>query len=112
VDQVAVLRTIINKKPPKNGRKQRPAEHNNFYKKCGAGRDRTDDLCLARAALSQLSYSPTGVKITKGKKLQKMVGQGRLELPTSRLSGVHSYHLSYWPSLVIVFIKINKRSFK
>jgi hypothetical protein len=26
-----------------------------------------------------------------------MVGQGRLELPTSRLSGVCSNHLSYWP---------------
>ncbi len=27
-------------------------------KECGADRDRTDDLRLARAALSQLSYSP------------------------------------------------------
>ena len=26
-----------------------------------------------------------------------LVGQGRLELPTSRLSGVRSNHLSYWP---------------
>ena len=26
-----------------------------------------------------------------------MVGPGRLELPTSRLSGVRSNHLSYWP---------------
>ena len=26
----------------------------------GAGRDRTDDLRLAKAALSQLSYSPEG----------------------------------------------------
>jgi hypothetical protein len=26
-----------------------------------------------------------------------VVGQGRLELPTSRLSGVRSNHLSYWP---------------
>jgi hypothetical protein len=26
-----------------------------------------------------------------------MVGQGRVELPTSRLSGVRSNHLSYWP---------------
>jgi hypothetical protein len=25
------------------------------------------------------------------------VGQGRVELPTSRLSGVRSNHLSYWP---------------
>ena len=27
----------------------------------------------------------------------KDVGQGRVELPTSRLSGVRSNHLSYWP---------------
>jgi hypothetical protein len=28
-----------------------------------------------------------------------LVGQGRLELPTSRLSGVRSNHLSYWPDM-------------
>ena len=28
------------------------------------------------------------------------MGQGRLELPTSRLSGVRSNHLSYWPGPV------------
>ena len=27
------------------------------------------------------------------------MGQGRVELPTSRLSGVRSNHLSYWPSV-------------
>ena len=43
----------------------------------GADRDRTDDLRLAKPALSQLSYSP-------------MVGLGRFELPTSRLSGARS----------------------
>lgn len=32
--------------------------------KSGAERDRTDDLCLARAALSQLSYSPTPLYCT------------------------------------------------
>ncbi len=26
------------------------------------------------------------------------MGQGRVELPTSRLSGVRSNHLSYWPN--------------
>ncbi len=30
-----------------------------------------------------------------------MVGLGRLELPTSRLSGVRSNHLSYKPALAI-----------
>ena len=44
----------------------------------GGERVRTDDLLLAKQALSQLSYTP------------KMVGPGRLELPTSRLSGVRS----------------------
>ena len=53
---------------------------------CGADRDRTDDLRLAKPALSQLSYSPS-----------RVVGLGRFELPTSRLSGVRSNHLSYRP---------------
>ena len=57
----------------------------------GARRDRTDDILLAKQALSQLSYGP--VLETK-----LMVGPGRLELPTSRLSGVRSNHLSYGPS--------------
>ena len=33
-----------------------------------------------------------------GRPAAKMVGPGRLELPTSRLSGVRSNHLSYGPS--------------
>ncbi len=57
----------------------------------GAERARTVDLRLAKPALSQLSYSPI-----KSYQTQE-VGQGRLELPTSRLSGVRSNHLSYWP---------------
>ena len=75
----------------------------------GADRDRTDDLRLAKPALSQLSYSPEGLSFpsafaggpshralsTLGR--ESAVGQGRLELPTSRLSGVCSNHLSYWP---------------
>src|ERR1700722_704234 len=63
---------------------------------CGADRDRTDDLRLAKPALSQLSYSPSGV----ARAAEERVGQGRVELPTSRLSGVRSNHLSYWPSQV------------
>ena len=74
----------------------------------GADRDRTDDLRLAKPALSQLSYSPGVVARTAcalpaihrpdGRRpADKRVGQGRLELPTSRLSGVRSNHLSYWP---------------
>ena len=109
----------------------------------GAGRDRTDDLRLAKPALSQLSYSPNRLDHQRqavgfgelsqqpnGQKPQgqspspivrrpvrsaaiedrdsvrtnnhspkRMVGPGRLELPTSRLSGVRSNHLSYGPIL-------------
>ena len=49
----------------------------------GAGRDRTDDLKLAKLPLSQLSYAPI------------LVGQGGLEPPTPRLSSVCSNQLSY-----------------
>ena len=55
----------------------------------GADRDRTGDPLLAKQVLSQLSYSP--------KRNHVMVGLGRLELPTSPLSGVRSNHLSYRP---------------
>src|SRR6185295_19516539 len=48
----------------------------------GADRVRTDDLRLARAALSQLSYSPV-----RWPERPAVVGLGRFELPTSRLSG-------------------------
>jgi hypothetical protein len=57
----------------------------------GADRVRTDDLRLARAALSQLSYSPVVPERAA------VVGLGRFELPTSRLSGVRSNQLSYRP---------------
>jgi hypothetical protein len=55
----------------------------------GANRDRTDDLLLAKQALSQLSYGP----------IKKLVGLGRVELPTSPLSGVRSNQLSYRPGV-------------
>ena len=84
----------------------------------GARRDRTDDLMLAKHALSQLSYGPEvclqGALSARGASAQRakaadaaarrlracqrqMVGPGRLELPTLRLSGVRSNHLSYGP---------------
>jgi hypothetical protein len=68
----------------------------------GARRDRTDDLMLAKHALSQLSYGP--VPEDECFKLEerhirsiKVVGLGRLELPTSRLSSARSNQLSYKP---------------
>ena len=50
----------------------------------GGGRDRTDDLKLAKLPLSQLSYAPI-----------QLVGQGGFEPPTPRLSSVCSNQLSY-----------------
>jgi hypothetical protein len=57
----------------------------------GADRVRTDDPRLAKPVLSQLSYSPRS---------SSMVGLGRFELPTSRLSGGRSNPLSYRPERV------------
>lgn len=87
----------------------------------GARRDRTDDLMLAKHALSQLSYGPvtrrrsasqkSGVALrampdtlrivlrgdaTRSQR-RSVVGLGRLELPTSRLSSARSNQLSYKP---------------
>ena len=84
----------------------------------GAERDRTADPLLAKQVLSQLSYSPIssiapnffGVRqLPRHRsfpaapcvaKRQSMVGPGRLELPTPRLSSVCSNQLSYGPILV------------
>jgi hypothetical protein len=66
----------------------------------GARRDRTDDLMLAKHALSQLSYGPiTRRRMPRFKETRsiEMVGLGRLELPTSRLSSARSNQLSYKP---------------
>ena len=59
----------------------------------GARRDRTDDLMLAKHALSQLSYGP----VSRPAGAQIMVGLGGLEPPTSRLSSARSNQLSYKP---------------
>jgi hypothetical protein len=66
----------------------------------GASRDRTGDLLLAKQALSQLSYGP--VRSARVWPADKLVGLGRLELPTSPLSGVRSNHLSYRPSRALL----------
>lgn len=99
----------------------------------GAERDRTADPLLAKQVLSQLSYSPSS-SITSRTKPQgsatihiachsiipnphshmQMVGPGRLELPTPRLSSVCSNQLSYGPIREtgrrgFVFLKKEKR---
>jgi hypothetical protein len=61
----------------------------------GDDRVRTDGLRSASAALSQLSYIP----LPNPESLN--MGLGRVELPTSRLSGVRSNHLSYRPDGVL-----------
>ena len=64
----------------------------------GGERDRTDDLLVANQALSQLSYTPDSHLLTQNPlEPEEMVGLGRFELPTSRLSGVRSNQLSYRP---------------
>ena len=79
----------------------------------GADRDRTDDLKLAKLALSQLSYGPIRMSDVREQMSEKIfrhptiwhlparkagvVGPGGVEPPTSRLSGVRSNHLSYEP---------------
>ena len=63
----------------------------------GANRDRTDDLKLAKLALSQLSYGPVALTARVDEIVEEVVGLGRLELPTSRLSSARSNQLSYKP---------------
>ena len=84
----------------------------------GARRDRTDDLMLAKHALSQLSYGPVpedecfaSISETSVRRISikekthsiTVVGLGRLELPTSRLSSARSNQLSYKP--LTLFLK-------
>src|ERR1700692_981208 len=81
---------------------QSKAMHRSSIPSGGARRDRTDDLMLAKHALSQLSYGPVPedecFKLDKRRiRSIKVVGLGRLELPTSRLSSARSNQLSYKP---------------
>ena len=71
----------------------------------GARRSRTDDILLAKQALYQLSYGPISGLARRAVSdrhtpIRGLVGPGRLELPTLRLSGVRSNHLSYGPMAV------------
>ena len=81
-------------------RSQRPYAGIQHYRNGGARRDRTDDLKLAKLPLSQLSYgpvSPTFLRSRISDPSLNLVGLGRLELPTSRLSSARSNQLSYKP---------------
>ena len=75
----------------------------------GAERDRTADPLLAKQVLSQLSYSPMIIANSRFEisisNLLLLVGLGRVELPTSPLSGVRSNQLSYRPVLM-TFIRL------
>jgi hypothetical protein len=59
-----------------------------------SGSNRRPPACKASALPTELR--PRSVS-RRGFARPDRVGQGRLELPTSRLSGVRSNHLSYWP---------------
>ena len=67
----------------------------------GAGRDRTDDLLLAKQALSQLSYSPgyCGLKPTILLEARVLVGLDGFEPSTPALSRRCSNQLSYRPAV-------------
>ena len=72
---------------------------------CGGDEeDRTPDPLLARQVLSQLSYTPMvlffkafSIVFSFSFAWKNVVGLTRLELVTSRLSGVRSNQLSYRP---------------
>jgi hypothetical protein len=78
----------------------------------GDNRARTGNLRRAKAALSQLSYVParsrhrskagpeiSGLRGGSAETARLTVGLARIELATSRLSGVRSNHLSYRPGV-------------
>ena len=73
----------------------------------GDDRDRTCNLRLAKPALSQLSYIPEPILNLKSEISNTLVGPGRVELPTLRLSGARSNQLSYEPKTEITrgFVK-------
>ncbi len=62
----------------------------------GGDRLRTDDLRLAKPALSLLSYTPV-TPSAPWNRARSLVGLGGVEPPTSPLSGARSNQLSYRP---------------
>ena len=105
------LRQRTRKQAQQPNRKENPSELlSDFVIFGGADRDRTGGLLVANQALSQLSYSPLNTVSsftfpeTRNQKLATdfLVGLGRVELPTSPLSGVRSSQLSYRPGRLII----------
>ncbi len=62
------------------------------------GSNRRPHACKARALPAELWPRNQKTNASGGKRSMKMVGLGRLELPTSRLSSARSNQLSYKPS--------------
>jgi hypothetical protein len=96
---------------------ERPMTNDGFSG--GADRDRTGGLLVANQALSQLSYSPNPVVrlwsfVVRKKQRPRthdqrliVVGLGRVELPTSSLSGMRSSQLSYRPGDLLQIRSLN-----
>ena len=75
----------------------------------GAERDRTDDLLLAKQALSQLSYSPFRFAALPGSRYFEVVGLDGFEPSTPALSRRCSNQLSYRPRSTQVFRLASER---
>ena len=91
--------------PPGRGRRELRMFHLIARWWSQTGSNRRPHACKARALPTELwprrkrleAISPAASCRTEPPPVQGMVGPGRLELPTLRLSGVRSNHLSYGP---------------
>ena len=73
---------------------QTPRSPNEWWSQTGS--NRRPHACKARALPTELCPQGAGQRRPE---VAKMVGLGRLERPTSPLSGVRSNHLSYRPAM-------------
>ncbi len=80
----------------RTNRTSRPAKPNGVWWS-QTGSNRRPPACKAGALPTELWPRRNSLKTVRH--ALKMVGPGRLELPTSRLSGVRSNHLSYGPPI-------------
>ena len=85
---------LVGAASPRHPRRSgRPLERRAEREWSRTGSNRRPQACKARALPAELRPRATRASLRSS-----LVGQGRLELPTLRLSGVRSNHLSYWPS--------------